>query len=267
MFSQEHEYFQKGQIFHGFIPLIMGTKLEALICGAAESVCNRLWERICTEAQRLDAMMNRFDPESEVARLNAAGGGPLSPVMAEIIALCGHFRESTCGLFDIGRGTVDWESALAEPSFIALGGGNLDFGGFGKGYLLKKIEAMMRGEGICTAYVDFGGSSILAIGHHPFGNCWKVSVTDPFSGTAVKDIELTDMSMSTSGNQPGYDGHITDPRDGSPITGRKLAAVLSHDPVTAEISSTTAIIAGEKELAYIKNNNEIAEIFGLSTTS
>lgn len=246
----------------------MGTKLEALICGASEDICNGLWNGMCLEAQRLDAMMNRFSPESEVSRINAAGESGLSPEMSELITLCLQFRESTGGLFDIGRGTVDWEKALsADGARIKLGGGNLDFGGFGKGYLLRRFREMLGNTGVSTAYIDFGGSSILAVGHHPFGPCWKVGITDPFSGRTVRELELVDMALSTSGNQPGYDGHITDPRDGSRITGRKMFTVLSPDPLTAEIASTAAMIANADELDYIKENNDIAEILDVSATA
>lgn len=261
MFSSEHEYFQDGQIFHGFVPLIMGTKMEVLICGAAQNICESLWEDMCEEAQSLDAMMNRFSEESEVSRLNAAGGGHLSPRMAEIISLCEQFRKSTAGLFDIGRGTVDWSVALAEPTAISLGGGNIDFGGFGKGFLLKRFYSMMKEKGIVTAYVDFGGSSIMTLGHHPYGNCWKVGVTNPFSGALIWEIELTDMSMSTSGNQPGYVGHITDPRDGTKINSKRMVTILSPDPLTAEIASTAAMISNDEELDFIRENNDIAKIF------
>lgn len=266
MIVSEHEYFREGKIFHGFVPLIMGTRLEVLLTGVAENVCGTLWECMCGTAGRLQSMMNRFDPESEVSRINAAGKSVLSAGMSGIISVCEHFRKSTGGLFDIGRGTVDWENALDENrSIINLHGGNLDFGGIGKGYLLKKYKDMLRASGITTAYIDFGGSSIMALGHHPYGKCWKVGVTDPFSGALIREVELVDMSMSTSGNQPGYDGHITDPRNGLPVSGRKLVTVLSQDPLTAEIVSTAAMIADEKNIAFIKENNEIAEIFGLST--
>lgn len=268
MIVSEHEYFREGGIFHGFVPLVMGTRLEVLLTGAEENLCGALWEHMCVTAGRLQCMMDRFDPESEVSRINSAGESSLSPEMSVIISVCEHFRKSTCGLFDIGRGTVDWDNALDEEcSIINLHGGNLDFGGVGKGYLLKRFKEMLQDAGITTAYIDFGGSSIMALGHHPYGDCWKVGVTDPFSGAVIREIELVDMSMSTSGNQPGYDGHITDPRNGMPVTGRKLVTILSPDPLTAEIASTAAMIADEKNIAFIRENNEIAEIFGLSTIS
>lgn len=268
MLDSEHEYFREGQVFHGFVPLIMGTRLEVLMAGVEEGLCGKLWESMCAVAERLQSLMNRFDPGSEVSRINSAGEAILSPEMSGIISICEHFRKSTGGLFDIGRGTIDWENAFDEGhSCISLHGGNLDFGGIGKGYLLKEYRKMLLDAGVATAYIDFGGSSIMALGHHPYGNCWKVGVMDPYSGAKIREIELVDMSMSTSGNQPGYEGHITDPRNGLPVTGRRLVTILSPDPLTAEIASTAAMIADEEDIAFIKENNEIAEISGLSSTS
>lgn len=267
MLDSEHEYFREGLTFHGFVPLIMGTRLEMLMAGVEEGLCRELWERMCAVAERLQSLMNRFDPGSEVSRINSAGEAILSPEMSGIISICEHFRKSTGGLFDIGRGTVDWENAFDEGhSRISLRGGNLDFGGIGKGYLLKMYKEMLQEAGVATAYIDFGGSSIMTLGHHPYGNCWKVGVVDPYSGAKIREIGLVDMSMSTSGNQPGYEGHITDPRNGLPVTGRRLVTILSPDPLTAEIASTAAMIADEEDIAFIKENNEIAEISGLSST-
>lgn len=184
----------------------------------------------------------------------------MSEEMSSIIATCEKFRRSTCGLFDVGRGTINWDSALGCGDRISLGGGSLDFGGFGKGFLLGRIKTMIRDAGIASAYIDFGGSSIMAIGHHPYGDCWKVGVTDPYTGACIRQLELVDMAMSTSGNQPGYEGHIVDPRDGSPVRGRKIVTVLAGDPLAAEVVSTASMIANEKELDFIKQNSDIAKI-------
>ena len=258
--ASECEYSERGSVFRGFVPLIMGTRLDVLLCGAPAGLCESLWKRICDEAVALDGLMNRFDPESEVSRINASGASTMSEEMSSIIATCEKFRRSTCGLFDVGRGTINWDSALGCGDRISLGGGSLDFGGFGKGFLLGRIKTMIRDAGIASAYIDFGGSSIMAIGHHPYGDCWKVGVTDPYTGACIRQLELVDMAMSTSGNQPGYEGHIVDPRDGSPVRGRKIVTVLAGDPLAAEVVSTASMIANEKELDFIKQNSDIAEI-------
>ena len=62
---------------------------------------------------------------------------------------------------------------------------SLDFGGFAKGYALKKIGVLLREAGVGSAFVDFGNSSILGIGRHPYGPCWRVSLPDPATGNAL----------------------------------------------------------------------------------
>ena len=142
-----------------------------------------------------------------------------------------EYKHRTGGLFDISKGDRE-----------------LDFGGFAKGYLLKELKSVLPQGGIKSAFVDFGGSSILAAGRHPYGDCWKVGVRDPFSGGVVREIELKDQSMSTSGNSPGYSGHIINPATGMQVEGRKMVTVISEDPLEAEVLSTAAMVAGAEAL-------------------
>ena len=221
----------------------MGTKLDVLLTGATAGCCENLWRRMCAEAEMLDKLLSRFDPASEVAGINRGEIGQPSRELSEILDICDAYKQSTGGLFDIRVG------------------GFLDFGGFGKGFLLRRFKEMLLEEGFSTAYIDFGGSSITALGHHPHGDCWKVAVIDPFTGAKVREIALRDMSMSTSGNQPGYSGHIINPHTGEPAAQRKMVTVLSEDPLTAEVCSTAVMISDEKELDFIRKNNELAEIF------
>ena len=59
-------------MFHGHIPLIMGTKLDLIAIGASKENSSRIWDWLCFEAYHLDAMLNRFVPDSEVSRVNKA---------------------------------------------------------------------------------------------------------------------------------------------------------------------------------------------------
>jgi thiamine biosynthesis lipoprotein len=113
---------------------------------------------------------------------------------------------------------------------------------------------MLRSKGVSCAFVDFGSSSILGIGKHPYGDSWKVGVVDPYTRLQVREISLNDCSMSTSGNAPSYSGHIRNPRTGEPCGGRKLVTVLSDNPLDAEVLSTVLMIAGDKEREIIMAN-------------
>ena len=113
---------------------------------------------------------------------------------------------------------------------------------------------MLRSKGITCAFVDFGSSSILGIGKHPYGDSWKVGVLDPYTRLQVREISLNDNSMSTSGNAPTYSGHIRDPRTGAVCQGKKLVTVISENPLDAEVHSNVLMIAGDDEREQILNN-------------
>ncbi|MBR1576331.1 MAG: FAD:protein FMN transferase [Bacteroidales bacterium] len=261
--SPSHAFYPDRALFHGVVPHVMGTKLEALLLGAPERESLSLWERWCAEAQRLDAMLDRFDASSEVSRLNAASdSGEILPSreLLAMIRVCEDFRVRTRGLFDITRGTCGEGLQIGAGGSVSLNGGSLDFGGFAKGYFLQECKRMLAEAGIGTAYVDFGGSSILALGHHPFGESWRIRVTHPFSGRVLQDVDLVDQSLSTSGNRPSYRDHIVDPRTGRTVSALRIVTVLTADPLEAEILSTAAMIAEGEELAFLKKNFELSEI-------
>lgn len=231
------EYIADGKIFHGEIPHVMGTRLEMLVIGMEEEKVGPLWDRLCDVVYGLDRMLNRFDPESEVSAINRSDNPdqmPKSDALEEVVRLAEEYNGRTLGLFDV----TDEE-------------GKYDFGGFGKGYFLKKCEAEMRASGVGCAFVDFGNSSILCIGHHPHGDAWPIGIVDPYTRMTVKEIMLADASMSTSGNTPTYSGHIRNPRTGEVSGGRRMVSVVSPDPLDAEVLSTVLMIASEDEVPSV----------------
>ena len=223
------EYIADGMIFHGEIPHVMGTRLGMIVVGMDEDKVVPLWEHLHDLVFRLDRMLNRFDPESEVARLNMCdvpAGCPMSAEMASVFLLAQEYETKTQGLFD-----VTWD------------GGKLDFGGFAKGYFLRICGNILREAGVECAFVDFGNSSILGIGHHPYGDSWKVEVMNPYTHLPVMEYSLVDKAMSTSGNTPSYSGHIRNPHTGEACSDRHLVSVVSPDPLDAEVLSTVLMIA------------------------
>ena len=68
--NSSYEYIEEERIFHGYIPRVMGTRLEVLTVGVPKEKMTALWEKLSAKALSLDAMLNRFDPVSEVSILN-----------------------------------------------------------------------------------------------------------------------------------------------------------------------------------------------------
>ena len=245
----------QGGLFRASVSPLMGTRLEFLCAGTPEAVIRPVWEAFEQEVRALGDRLDRFRPESEVSRVNAAGGLPspgpggaragirVSRELASLLRLAGDYGRRTGGLFDIALGHP-WR--LSEDGLLTLDG-EVDFGGFAKGYALRLLGERLRGAGVASAFADFGGSSILAVGHHPFGDSWPVEVRSPFDGTLADTWALKDAALSTSGNAPGYEGHIIHPRTGAPLRGRILATVMAPDPLDAEVLSTALLLATPAE--------------------
>ena len=263
MLTTEREYYAEEALFHGFVPRVMGTRFDLLIAGIDSPRADALWERTAALLEHLNRVFDRFDPASEVARVNASAARTpvaVGPELGEALQLCRAYCERTEGLFDITLrdfARVRLDTAAGE-TLVRFEGEDLslDFGGFAKGYALKKLEAMLREAGIGSAFVDFGNSSILGIGRHPYGPCWRVSLPDPATGAALAEFDLEDRALSVSGNTATHTEHIVDPRSGLRNASRMMAAVTAADPLDAEVVSTAWMIADEEQKRRIARNFE-----------
>jgi len=240
-----------AEVFHGLVPLVMGTRLEAIIPDADPEIVGPLWEKLEAKTMELSRRLTRFDQGSEVSRLNAseAGAFEASDTLFAILTSALEYRRRTLGLFDVALGggmilTPEGNVLLGERTRPDLP--RLDLGGFAKGWALSLIREELLRAGVTDAFVNFGGSTILAMGSQPGGDCWRISLPDPFSGRTVSVFDLRDRTLSTSGNTPWYTGHIISPSSGEACRERRMACVVSPDPLEAEVLSTALMIADEK---------------------
>ena len=249
MLETRCKYYENEAMFHGFIPHIMGTRFDILLIHSDIDRLNTLWADIAYELERLDKILNRFDPHSEVSKINNHASQSkiqISKEMKSILQLCSYYYETTSHLFDITLKDFS-QIQLHEHSYISFTSPDisLDFGG--------------------DAFANFGNSSILGIGHHPYGDCWKVSFLNPYNQSLLKEFDLQDTALSTSGNTLQYTGHIMNPLTGIFNKQRKASSILSPDPLEAEILSTVWMIANEQEQKKIseKFNNIQATLYNL----
>ena len=259
-------YCQTSLMSHASLMGIMGTRFDMIIIGKNKSESEAVWFKIESELKRLDRLLNRFDPASEVSNINNIVEHQQIRVgdeMWQILNNCRFYHRETFGLFDITL--KDFHAirfhehnksvSFSQPDI------HIDFGGYGKGYALKRIKGIMEDAAVHQCFVDFGNSSILGVGHHPFGDAWKVGIENPFdAGQTADEISLRDMALSVSGNTPSYSGHIVHPTSGSFEAGRKLVSVIMDDPLAAEVLSTVFLIAAESEKEQLKKRFKIFEV-------
>jgi FAD:protein FMN transferase len=251
---------------------VMGTMFDIVIYHSSQADGAKAAERAMREIERLDRVLSHYKDDSDLSRLNREGSRGFVIVDAslyDIVEQSIAWSRRTGGTFDItiapllrtwkqayaaGRRPSEDEVAAARHCVgsdkIALEAPNrihfrstclaIDLGGIGKGYAVDRAIELLKADGITSASINAGGSSIGAIGAPPGQSGWPVRIAAKVSGGS-DTLLLRDMSMSTSQQNPlpfattaGSFGEIFDPRTGAPTEARAAIAVVTPSGTTAE---------------------------------
>lgn len=236
----------------------MHTRMEAVLADVDETAARRLTEEIGAEVKALERLFNRFDDASPLAVINARAAREAVDAGDELfmaLELCEAFRKGTGGYFDIttstGSGGKTSGYAL-DPSAHTVRftreGIMLDMGGFAKGYALERVRRRVADAGITCGVLNFGNSSIAALGHHPYGEWWPIGVEHTkMRSVMAHEFHLCDRALSISGRSPEGEYHIVNPLTGATVAGEELIAVEGRSALVAEVLST-ALYAAPKAL-------------------
>ncbi|MFN8111368.1 MAG: FAD:protein FMN transferase [Thermoleophilia bacterium] len=249
----------------------MGTRVEVLL--PAEHVDDGHVVRALF--QDWEARLSRFRPDSELSRLNARGGGVVSPLLAGVLDAALRAARRTDGLFDPGlcaqlcaagydRPFNEMDPASEPSSVLPLPGGawrrvqltdrgfvrlpqgmRLDFGGIAKGMAVDCAAHELRRRGVPGGMISAGGD-LTVWGEPPAGDAWIVAIdTDP----PVPHVPLRHGSLATSTTGRRRWGatahHTIDPRTGRPAATDLLQVSVAADTCgMAETVATAALVAG-----------------------
>lgn len=255
----------------------MHTKVELLAVGVEEQAGRDLIARAEAEVRRLERLMNCHDSGSPLSVINARAAKESVEVDDELfmaLELCEVFRRATDGYFDV-TAAADVAADVAADAAVgvvlqggALGGYvldakshsirfchegvRIDLGGFAKGYALESVRRMFQQEGIGQAVINFGNSSIAAMGHHPYGEWWPIGVEHrKVRSIVAKQVRLLDSAMSISGRSESGEFHIVDPHTGSRVGGEEIILVEGRSALVAEVLSTALYAAPKAKRAAI----------------
>lgn len=274
----------------------MGTSFSIVAYGEDRGRLESAVAQGLEEAHRLDQMLSNYLPDSEwstVNRLAADGPVRVSAELFQLLAACQEYSRESEGAFDISvgplmkvwgfyKGTghlphraeirtvmnrVGYRNVLLDAAHqtvrFAQRGVELDPGGIGKGYAVDRIAQILKDNGVKSALVSGGGSSIYAIGAPPNEKGWKLDIKNPRNPRqAVESVYLKDESMSTSGNYEKFfyaEGrlysHIMDPRTGFPAQGMLSTSVIAPKTIDSEAWGKPYYILGRRWAAQHKHKN------------
>jgi thiamine biosynthesis lipoprotein len=245
----------------------MGTEIELLV---EADDAGRALDAAEAEFHRLEALLSRFRPDSELSRLNDAGSLDAGPDLCRVLELALAASERTGGRFDarvhdavVAAGydrsfeqvpsdadeAVDLVArplpggARVSSGRIELAPGvRVDLGGIGKGYAAERAAEILATAGPCL--VNAGGDIATRDG------AWTVGVE---TAAEPLTLELTGGSgLATSGRdrrrwrRGGRElHHLIDPRTGVPAESDLLrVTVVAGDAVEAEVAAKALFLAG-----------------------
>lgn len=246
----------------------MHTRIDVVLCDRSEIKSKQIAARIYEEINRIEKTGNRFDPESEISMINqTASKQPviLSADLFEIISLCMEYHKQTNGLFDITIQSENYNKNTISSVILNPGKGTIyfqeegikiDLCGFLKGYALEKIRPILQEERIEDALINFGNSSVMAIGNHPFGKGWKIKTST--LSEKEDSVTLFNECFTTSGNSVTGRQHIINPETGEYIEGIRTVSVITEKATEGEAFSTASFIATpEQQKELIENKLHI----------
>jgi FAD:protein FMN transferase len=227
--------------------------------------CGRLIEgELCV--RRLGARLTRFSPDSELSRLNAAGGRWVE-VSRELEVLL----KDSIRAFDMSVGLVN---AAVLPSMKAIGYGRpleqgarlavlddaspapplpdvltvcagrarlepgcgIDLGGVAKGWMADRLVEQLGPNALANL-----GGDLVARGDGPRGDGWPVGL----GGVTLMLRDQGAATTSTRRRSWGEVHHVIDPRTGLPArTGVEEVSVVAPTGFDAEVIAKTALLVG-----------------------
>jgi thiamine biosynthesis lipoprotein len=261
---------------------LMGTILDITLLGDDPAALRTDLEWAFDRVAEIEAVASRHRRDSELSRFNAAAGGPprlgYSPHLRTLLVRAVQAGRVTGGAFDVTVGplvSLWWDAAEhgVWPSDAALreardhvgfehivvtdaGGIGLsrpgfavDFGGIGKGYALDVVRAGLVERGVARGLLDFGGSSVWAMGRASNGGPWRLEVDVRVEERAPRVLALVDRALSVSSSLGKSSmigerrvGHVIDPRTGRTVDAPRTAVSVSRSATEAEVWSTALLV-------------------------
>jgi thiamine biosynthesis lipoprotein len=280
----------------------MGTTCELAVAASSkdEPQAQRALAAGLVEVETCERVLTRFNPSSDLSRLNGSLGEwvDVDPRLVAALRAAVDARRATAGLFDptilhplVAAGydrtfteltnrparVIDgWRSGAAiwidEDRCRARleRGSAVDLGGIGKGFsAARAVEAMrLAWPALSGAFADLGGD-LAFCGGPADGDGWRVAIADPRNpGASLATLQLNGGGVATSGRDrrrfgPGRSlHHLIDPETGAPaLRGPLAVTVVAEDASEAEALATAFAISELDDVRRLARERGVAALY------
>jgi thiamine biosynthesis lipoprotein len=265
----------------------MGNQFEFAVVSDDESWAQARIGEAIAEVQRIEKLLTTYNDLSQTSLINENAGVKPVKVDREVYDLIERslrISKLTQGAFDITYGSIDkrlWNfdknmTSLPDAQtakrtvrlinfrnvildkqnqtvFLKEKGMRIGFGGIGKGYAADCAKSVMKKAGVESAIVNAAGD-LTVWGKQPTGKRWTIGIADPTRRDfPFASLELTDMSVATSGNYEKYVtiggtkySHTIDPKTGYPAHGIKSVTIICSSAEISDAMATPVMVMGIK---------------------
>lgn len=228
------------------------------------------------EVQRLEKLLSRTDPDSELSRLNERAGErtAVDREVCDLIRAAVGYSEEADGSFDItvapivdawgftsdtqrvpAREELEKLLPLVDSGLISMDltddgawitlaeGQSVDLGGIAKGYASDCLANLFAEQGVERGWVSLGGN-VLAWGTRPDGNPWQVGVQDPQHPDQEQVVGLVGLENAFAVTSGGYQRYFE--KDG--VTYHHILDPDTGYPADSGLVSVTVVadVGGEE---------------------
>ncbi len=269
---------------------IMATTLNLTVIGPDRDTAETAVDKTIEQMLRLESILTRFHPSSEVSQLNQTGIlKNASLPLLELLTLAQNISDKSNGAFDISvlpllslhQQNLKTQHALDKNSVAAAlklvnykniqinnkdisftkPGMAVTFDGIGKGYIVDQGVAVLKNFGFDSVFVEAGGD-LMAAGSKTGGKPWRIGLKNPrplSNHEPLLVLETTNRAIASSGDYMQYytqdmrHHHILNPHTGFSPPELAASTVIAPSVALADGLATASMVLGAKEsLTFLK---------------
>lgn len=237
----------------------MATYFEISIADQPTDYARKAAAAAWREIDQLENELSRFIDSSDIARANRLQRGEsttLGEAALDCLLLSADVAIATGRAFDPGYASERPGDLPADLPAYTLDPENhritscaerlrLDLGAVGKGYALDCAAETLREWGVGAAYLNSGGSTVLALAGPANTLGWTVGIGE---GRAHREFPLANTSLSGSGVAV-KGAHLIDPRNQQPAARVTRVWALAQSAAQSDALSTAFFVMNEAEIA------------------
>nr|WP_236901450.1 FAD:protein FMN transferase [Cupriavidus necator] len=262
---------------------LLGTRVDIVVQHGSHGAVQAAIAAAFAEMARLEQLMSRYRPDSQVSALQrAAGRHPVrvAPELMAVLQAAAAVSARCRGAFDItvgafagwrfgadgsrvpdaaelarARPLVDYRQVVLDARrgevMLARPGMRLDLGGIAKLPILEAGMQVLRRHGLANAMVN-GGGDVLAMGQLQ-GRDWRIGVRDPLAPARLLGVlQVADAVVASSGD---YERcfvaggrryhHVLDPATGLPTAGPRGVTLVAPGAAAVNGLGAALMVAGQ----------------------